>query len=325
MIYDAPEIYSAPAQGPYKVLLKRGEFTDSSRQNEDGSIRVVPYKIYHPADHDLDNIPLIIWSHGFGGSRDGASFLSRYLASHGYIIAHLTHHGTDSSLWEGKAGHPWDLLRKARVNRHTTLNRMYDVPFALDELKTWACENMDVCHGLDFENIGMSGHSFGALTTQIMAGQLIANDDDELISIYEPRFKAGILYSPVPVGHLLDEEREIQAYNAIKTPLLHMTGTDDSSPLEDFGHERRFRVFDNTPDGVSKHMLVKKGGDHMVYNGTRGKLQANPLKDRHEDIIKGTAHAYWDAMLKGDTAAQEWLNGDAAQDFIGDDAELRDS
>lgn len=317
--------YAAPEQGPYKVLLKRGEFVDDTRQNEDGSVRVVPYKIYHPAEHNLERVPLIVWSHGFGGNRDGAAFLSRYLASHGYILAHITHHGTDSSLWEGKAGHPWDHLRNARVNRHTTLNRMYDVPFALDQLKDWAAQDPEAAAGIDFENIGMSGHSFGAMTTQIMAGQLIANDNDELISIHEPRFKAGVLYSPVPVAHLLDEPREMQAYGQIKTPLFHMTGTDDASPLEDFGYERRLRVFENTPEDVSKHLLVKKDGDHMVYNGTRGKLAANPLKDRHEAIIMACAHAYWDWMLKGDEGAAEWLNGAEGQTFVGDDAELSGS
>ena len=121
--------YTPAREGGYKVLLKRGEFIDLSR---DG--RSIPYKIYYPVDHSLNKIPVIIWSHGFGGNRDGASFISRFLAAHGYIIIHITHIGTDSSLWEGKPGHAWDILREVKISRETTLNRMHDVPFVLDQL-----------------------------------------------------------------------------------------------------------------------------------------------------------------------------------------------
>ena len=93
---------TAQLDEPYRVLLKRGEFVDSTRDN-----RVIPFKIYHPVDHGLDNMPVIIWSHGFGGNRDGASFISRFLAGQGYTLVHITHHGTDSSLWEGQKAHPW--------------------------------------------------------------------------------------------------------------------------------------------------------------------------------------------------------------------------
>ncbi|MFP4313809.1 MAG: alpha/beta hydrolase family protein, partial [Alphaproteobacteria bacterium] len=142
------------AEGPHRVVLKRGEFVDESRQNEDGSVRSVPYKIYHPADADNKKFPLILWSHGFGGNRDGAGFISRYVASHGYIIAHLTHHGTDSSLWEGKEGHPWDILRQTKVGRPTTVNRFKDIPFVLDSLQCWAEENPETGAMIDFDNIG---------------------------------------------------------------------------------------------------------------------------------------------------------------------------
>ena len=302
--------------GPYKVLLKRVEFTDNKRKNDDGSTRIVEFKLYHPVEDSLtDSMPTIIWSHGFGGNKDGAAFLSRYIASYGYNILHITHHGTDSSLWEGKPGHPWNHLRKAKVSRPTSLNRFYDVPFAIDEITKWAVENPDVGELMDLGNLGMSGHSFGALTTQIMAGQLTPAHDGTLISIHESRFNAGILYSVVPVKHLMSEPETIKAYNAITMPLFHMTGTDAGSPIEDFGYEERLAVYNNTTD-APKHLLVKQDGDHMVYNGTRGKLGDNPLRERHENIIKVTALAYWDMMLKECENAKEWLNGENAQNYI---------
>ncbi len=296
--------------GSYKVLLKRGEFVDESRHNDDGSVRVVPYKIYYPVEHGLDKMPVIFWSHGFGGNRDGASFISRYLAGHGYVIVHLSHFGTDSSLWEGKSGHPWDILQKVKISRETTLNRFLDVPFVLDQLMLWAEDAPDVGAYMDFDRLGMSGHSFGAMTTQAMAGMVFPHVDGVLTSYHEPRFKAGVLYSPVPISHLTDASPE-EVYGAINMPLFHMTGTDDASPLEGYDYRHRLLVADHAghPD---QYLQVLQDGDHMVYNGTRGKLGANPNRAVHEAQILEAAHRFWDAYLKDDDAARAWLEAHRA-------------
>ncbi len=302
-MFKAPQI---------NVTLKKGEFTDSARGG-----RIVPYKIYVPELESGQTAPVIIWSHGFGGNRDGAAFLSRYLAGQGYILVHLTHIGTDSSLWEGKPGHPWDILRQAKISRADTLNRFYDVPFVLDRLEGW---DVPLRTAMDFSKIGMSGHSFGAMTTQVMAGQKFPDHDQKLIRIKEPRFQAGIAYSPVPIAHLTDAPPE-EVYSGIDIPLLHMTGTEDASPIEGFGYEHRLVVAEHSshPD---QYVLVKEGGDHMVYNGTRGKLEANPLRPRHEEIVQAVALAFWDAYLKGDEAAMNWLRS-GVQDWLGGDGALR--
>lgn len=296
-----PDIYSDTE--PHKVLLKRGEFVDEGRAG-----RVVPYKIYYPVDHGLEKMPVIVWSHGFGGNRDGAAFLSRYVASHGYTIVHITHHGTDSSLWEGKPGHPWDILKKTKVSRETTFDRMRDVPFVLDRLPGWAAENVEAGAFMDFNSIGMSGHSFGALTAQAMAGMPLPDVGGRLQNFHEKRFKAGILYSPVPIAHLTDAAHK-DLYGPIAMPLFHMTGTQDDSPIEGFDYKHRLLVHEHSGH-PEKYLMVLEGGDHMVYNGTRGKLEKNPNRDKHEDIIKVSSLAFWDAYLKNDAAAKEWLGAE---------------
>lgn len=303
---------------PFKVLLKKGEFIDASRGD-----RVVPYKIYYPADSNAGKIPIIIWSHGFGGNRDGAAFLSRFLAGQGYAVVQPTHIGTDSSLWEGKPGHPWDILKDHKVPRAVTLERFRDIPFVLDQLPQWAAANPDV-PPLDFSKIGMSGHSFGALTTQVMAGQMIPDLNDRLISLHEPRFKAGIAYSPVPIGHMIEDTGEVaqNIYGPIAMPLLHMTGTEDSSPIGGEPYQHRLIVYESTGH-PEKYLLVKEGGDHMVYNGTRGKLAENPLRETHEEIIKAVSLAFWDAQLKGDERAREWLAKAHMSDYLLRNAEFR--
>lgn len=284
---------------PYKVLLKRGELVDDSRGG-----RVVPYKIYYPVDHGLERLPVILWSHGFGGNRDGASFLSRFLAGQGYILVHMTHIGTDSSLWEGKPGHPWDILREAKISRETTLDRMYDVPFVLDRLPGLIEECPELA-AADVSHVGMSGHSFGAMTTQVMAGMKFPTRADELMDFRDERLCAGILYSPVPIDHLTDAPHD-QVYGDIGIPLLHMTGTEDDSPLEGYGYEHRL-VIHQYAGHPEQYLQVLEDGDHMVYNGTRGKLAVNPKREEHERDIMLASLAFWDAYLKGDDGAKAWL------------------
>lgn len=295
----------------YSVTLTKGEWVDETREN-----RAVPYKIYAPRDFNDGLSPVVLWSHGYGGSRDGASFLSRYLAAHGFTLVHMTHIGTDTSIWEGKDGHPWDILRKTKIDRSVTLNRFRDIPFVIDQLKT-----LDL--PIDMNRIGMSGHSFGALSTQVACSQLFPDENGEYQSFAEPRIKAGIAYSPVPIDHLSAETIKNQkpdsdVYSPITKPILYMTGTADSDPIENLPYTHRFKVFENTGSD-KKFMLVKSGGDHMVYNGTRGKLGDQANRERLEEIIQTVSLQFWDWQLRGHENAKDWFtNGEATAYFNGD-------
>lgn len=296
---------------PFKVLLKKGEFVDLSRNG-----RTVPYKIYYP-ENPGEKLPVIIWSHGYGGNRDGAGFISRYIAGQGYTIVHLTHPGSDSSLWEGKKIHPWEVLKKTPLTQAMALDRFRDVPFAVDQLQEWAQQNPDVGAAMDFSKLGMSGHSFGAMTSQAMAGQLFQDEEGVLRSFADDRFKAGILYSPVPIRELTHEKPEPHIYGPIKLPLFHMTGTDDDSPLEGFNYKRRVAVYDYSGP-ADKYLKILNKGDHMVYNGTRGQLEVNPLRPQHEELIKVSSLAFWDAYLKDDKNALEWLKNGGFEGLLGE-------
>lgn len=301
---------------PHKVLIIRDQLTDSAREN-----RPVKIKTYYPADREDGPFPVILWSHGLGGSVDGAAFLSRFLASHGYVIVHLQHHGTDSSLWEGKEGHPWDIIRKMQIPRSATLSRYADVPFVLDQLPEWLKAHPEAGDVADLSVIGMSGHSFGSLTTQVMGGMVFPDESGKLKRFKDDRFTAGILYSPGPIAHLgLDEPEDV--YGSIDLPLFHMTGTDDASPVEDWDYTKRLVVYDNS-NRAEKHLLIIKDGDHMVFNGSRGKLGQNPNREKHEAIIKLAALAYWDMMLKKDEEAGAWLTGGGFSSYLGEEGTFK--
>jgi hypothetical protein len=110
----------------------------------------------------------------------------------------------------------------------------------------------------------------------------------------------------------------VDVYPSINIPLFHMTGTDDGSPLSDLGYEIRLVVYEHTHS--EKHLMVLKDGDHMVFAGSRGKLGHTSNRKTHEAIIKIASLAYWDAQLKGDSVAQEWLTGEGFKAYLGDNA-----
>lgn len=309
---------------PYKVMILRDQLIDEARND-----RVVKIKTYYPVEKKYEEpnhsaparlrhktgLPVIIWSHGLGGSVDGAAFLARFLCAYGYIIVNVQHHGTDSSLWEGKEGHPWDIIRSQVIERSATLNRFKDIPFLLDQLPEYFKQHDNI--NADLSTIGMSGHSFGALTTQVAGGMLFPDETGKLQKYADDRFKAGILYSPGPIAHLgVDAPEDI--YGSIDIPLLHITGTDDDSPVENWDYKKRLVVYENSTR-AAKHLLIIKDGDHMVFNGSRGKLGVNPNKDKHEGIIKIAALAYWDMMLKNDGAAKEWLTVNGFTGWLGEE------
>lgn len=292
-----------PENEPMRPLIKRGEWVDRARDD-----RPVKYKIYYPDTQTNEPLPIIIWSHGLGGTQDGAGFIGRFLASHGYVHVHIGHEGTNDSLWRGKDGHPWDNIRKAKIPWADVRNRYLDVPYAIEQLKI---EDLPIT--LDFKRLGMSGHSFGALTTQIISGQLTGNPEPEDFS--DDRFTASIAYSPVPNIRIpLPAE---QVYSPIKLPMLHLSGTEDHSPLDGDIQAGRDEIFNLAgANGAMQMSIILDGADHMVFNGSRGQLPPYDGVEKNKDQIKILALAWWDYHLKKNAKSGQWLHGDM-HDYLG--------
>lgn len=63
--------------------------------------RDVPIKIYLPASHDP--APVVLFSHGLGGTRKGCVYLGRHWSARGYVAVFLQHPGSDASVWKDRA------------------------------------------------------------------------------------------------------------------------------------------------------------------------------------------------------------------------------
>ena len=91
--------------GLYAVETARYDWQDEARQRE------IPVKLYFPKTGD-GPFPVIIFSHGLGGSRDNYEYLGRHWASHGYVSVHLQHKGSDAAVWKDQAN-PMEAMRQA--------------------------------------------------------------------------------------------------------------------------------------------------------------------------------------------------------------------
>ena len=96
--------------------------------------RAVPARLYLPVTASaIRPVPLIVFSHGIGGSRNGYSYLGRFWSSQGYASLHLQHVGSDRALWSGNPFAVVGRLQAAAQDGEATA-RVQDVSFALDQV-----------------------------------------------------------------------------------------------------------------------------------------------------------------------------------------------
>jgi len=310
---------STYADGPvYKVKTVTEDWVDTAR---DG--RPVPIKAYLPVDAPGPS-PVVVFSHGLGGSREGYSYLGEFWASHGFISVHVQHLGSDDAVWRNQ---PWykrkRAMRRAVADTDNSLNRPVDVSFVIDRLEALDADAGSPWHEkLDLDRIGVAGHSFGAFTTLAIAGQVFVGRDGQPRSLADGRVKAAIAMSSQAPG---DPETYDESYAQITIPIFHMTGTKDTSPigLSKSPTDRRI-AYDHTPGpadgGPDTYLLTFTGGDHMIFSGRRRtRLDRTGKSDKlFQQHIQDASLAFWKAYLNDDESAREWLRGNGFRESLGD-------
>lgn len=286
------------AQAP-AVQELRLEWHDKSRD------RTLPVKFYYPAS-PARPLPVIVWSHGLGGSRDTYEYLGRHWASKGYVSLHLQHPGSDAEIL--KVGRPLQAMKKAAADPENARNRPLDVRFAVDRLP-----GVTALQGrLDMKRLGIGGHSFGAWTTLAVAGEKFPVRTDWA----DPRFRAALAMS-APIPRQRSEAELKEAFGGITMPVFLMTGTRDETPFDPTGvgaAERRL-PYDGMA-GPGKLLLIFEGGDHMVFSGRvpakgfdflRRGQRDEAADERRRKLILESSTAFWNAWLKEDAKARRWL------------------
>lgn len=261
--------------------------------------RVVPVKIYYPKEGK--NLPIIVFSHGLGGTREGYSYLGEHWAGHGLVVVHIQHPGSDDSVWRGSR-QPMVELKRAAADLQNSINRPLDVRFVLDEIEKLNRDSSLFSERLNLLKVGVAGHSFGAYTALASSGQVFGGYIGPETKVADPRISAAIIMS-APVTARRDPA---QSYGKLKLPCLFMTGTADTSPINETTPEQRRIPFDHAPP-EDKFLLTFQGGDHAVFSGPRRLIPDGPQKKEFYSLILASSTAFWEAYLKGNAEAQRWL------------------
>lgn len=296
--------------GPWSVETLSVDWMDAQRQ------RPVPAKIYYPAGAER-SLPVIIFSHGTGGSRAAYAYLGQHWASHGYVSVHVQHLGSDTAVWQGQA-EPMKSMRAAATSVENSVQRPRDVSFAIRALDEMARGDSVLSGRLDRERIGAAGHSFGAYTTLAVAGQVFVGPDGEEFHLAEPRVKAGVAMSPSAPRR---RDRLEAIYGSIHIPLLHMTGTRDESPLGLTAAADRRLAFDHIR-GADQCLVIFRDADHMVFSDHRRRLAAGAKDPQFHELIRMTTTAFWDAYLKEDSAARAALAAGLIAAIVADEGRV---
>ena len=280
--------------------------------HDDSRNRDVPVKIYYPITNTAP-CPIIIFSHGLGGSRDGYEYLGRHWASRGYVSVHPTHIGSDTSIL--RTGHPYQAMQQAVTDLKNAIDRPKDVSFVIDQLATMNRSNETFKGRLALDRIGIAGHSFGGYTVLASSGQTFALTGGRDQTLGDPRIKVAIAMS-APAKRVDDATLD-RMYGSITIPCFHMTGTKDNSPIGDTKAADRRIPFDHMR-GADNYLLILTGGDHMVFSGRLLPVSREKDERFHELILAGST-AFWDAYLRNDAAAKAWLSGGSFKSAVGTD------
>jgi predicted dienelactone hydrolase len=293
----------ADGPGPDKVATLEASWHDPARNRD------IPFLICYP-----DNIaqakepaPVIIFSHGLGGTREGYEEYGTQWASYGYVVIFPQHHGSDNAV----IGHGMLAMLMGKNDLQPFLDRVADVHFVIDRVEAMNAGKLDAktfgpfAGKLDLAKIGMSGHSFGAITTEAIVGAHYAADVQG--KILDPRVKAGIAMSGSGVKGM-DQDK---AFGGIKIPVFSMTGTKDK--MGNIGADERRTPFDHSTSPQT-FLVTFNGGTHMTFV-PRQRSGDGSEKATYQKFILESSTAFWDAYLRGDEKAKQWLNDSFAKEL----------
>jgi predicted dienelactone hydrolase len=188
------------------------------------------------------------------------------------------------------------------ANARNFMLRVKDVSSVLDQLEIWNTASAHALAGrLDLKRVGMSGHSFGAITTQAVSGESFLLGP---VSLTDTRIKAAIMFSPSSPRKRSPE----QAFGKVKIPWMVMTGTRDIAPIGNADLKSRLAVFPALPAG-DKYEVVLYEAEHSAFTDRALPQDRLPRNPNHHRVILALSTAFWDAWLEDDAQAKAWLAG----------------
>jgi predicted dienelactone hydrolase len=267
-------------------------------------------------------LPLVLFSHGMGGSRKAFADLTEHWASWGYVVILPTH--ADSAQLMRREGKDVSAMLTQRGAARTVdpPGRVKDLSFILDSLDEIETQAAGLAKGaIDRDRIAVAGHSAGALTAQLAFGMTARTKASPLkaTSIADERFKAAIIVSGQGVSR---GWIGTDAWKNITRPMMVLTGSQDVVSVSKETPQTRRHPYEYAPDG-NKYLLFIEGATHSSYQGPsqRPSVKDPPHIDKIQAIVTAGTTAFLDAYLGDGLGASErgraYLQSDQLPRFSG--------
>jgi predicted dienelactone hydrolase len=238
--------------------------------------------------------PVIIFSHGYGGSKDSYIALTEYWTAQGYVCIKPNHadagalrtlldqrreemmkrreemrqQGRQRSRQRPQGTREGPDLSEVLWQSQTATdwkNRAQDITLVIDSLDQLEQKYPELVGKMDHAKIGVAGHSYGALTAMLLAGAR-SSAETPAIDVTDARVKAVIAMSPQGMDPHLGLTAE--SWANVRKPMLFITGSNDRSGQ---AHDAAWRrdPFVNSPAG-DKYFISIEGAGHMSFAGGQG-------------------------------------------------------
>lgn len=297
---STPVVTARSASGPSFPVPHRTRLTDL---HDSRRARSLPLKLYLP---DTAPAGLILFSHGLGGSREGGSVWLSHWAGLGFAAIAVQHPGSDTSLLHNNSPLALRQAFRLAMNPDELSRRADDLRFVLSRIGREP-GFPDAINSA--QKIGLCGHSFGAVTVQLLAGERRPEQRPEPT---DARVAAILALSP-SARHADKGPGLAHRFGQIRLPFLSITGSrDDGMGLSDITAANRELPYRHMPPG-DKALLVFAGGTHLDFAGQASQAEGSLFPVRREppvfrDNLLAAGAAFWRAHLAGDADARHWLN-----------------
>jgi predicted dienelactone hydrolase len=271
-----------------------------------GAARGADLQVRVSAPTEGSDLPVVLFSHGFGQSMDDYAPLADHWAAHGFVVLQPTH--LDSRTLAVAPEDP----RTPHIWRF----RIEDLTRVLDRLDTLLAAVPGLGGRVDRDRVAVAGHSWGAQSVSTLLGARVLDPDGVPgEDLTDPRVKAGVLFALTGLG---DELTPFAAehfsfmrpsFDAMTAPALIVAGDHDQSALSTRGPDWFVDPYLYSPG--AKSLLTLYGAEHSLggingYSST-ATTDENPARVA---LLQQLSTAYLRSAL--DPADAAWQDAAAA-------------
>lgn len=304
MSYAAQAPAGAAIGTPSAIVSVRPVVLPAADRGDDLQVRVT-------APAAGSDLPIVVFSHGYGSSMDGYAPLIEFWAAHGFVVLQPTHLDSRTSALSP------DDARTPVIWR----SRIEDLARVLDELDVIEGSIPGLAGRVDRDRIAVAGHSWGATTASALLGARILDQEDEPGGdMSDPRVAAGVLLAVAGTGG--DDLTPFAAENfsfmhpsfaGMMPPTLVVAGDQDQSLLSARGPDWWTDAYRLSPG--RKSLLTLFGAEHSM-GGITGYSVTETTDENPERValVQQLTTAYLRSTLglgdDGWSRAQSDLQGD---------------